>query len=279
MPRAWAAIRPAVVVSAIALCGAPARGADAKPQSVEAAKAQCIAESEAAQKLALDQKLVLARPHFVACATSLCPVAVVRDCADQLAKLDASIATVVPSAHDLDTGRPLAFALRIDGAPSDVPADGRAIAIDPGVHQFEFELRGGQREEYRIAVAEGAKLLRVVASFDMGNAKRAPIPVSAWIIGGAGVAGVAMTAIFGIESLTQWETLHSEPGTEYTQADKAALETKEAITDVSLGVAVLGLGTATALILFRPKVHRSETSLPTLTFGPTSAVATWSLPL
>src|SRR5580658_8288511 len=76
-------------------------------------KETCIAESEIGQQLALDRKYVEARPHFVACAREACPAILVRDCAAQIAKLEASIATIVPVATDLATGRLLDATLAI----------------------------------------------------------------------------------------------------------------------------------------------------------------------
>jgi hypothetical protein len=277
---AWAPRLRFFALSALTLASSAALAQEpAAPGQGQASdsKAECIEQSELGQRLALDRKLVEARSHFVACARALCPVAVVRDCTQQLTKLDDSIATVVASARDTDTGAPLAFSLRVDGARTPVALDGSAMPLDPGVHTFEFLLPSGRAQSYRLTVPEGAKLLRVAASFEMGNAKPGPIPVSAWIAGAAGVAGVIVTAVFGIESLTQWETLHSESPTKYTAADVTALETKEAVADVAFGVGVVGLGTAAALILLRPKRPRAETLVPALKLGPASAAATWRI--
>jgi hypothetical protein len=247
-------------------------------------KEQCISESEAGQGLALDRKFVEARSHFVACARDVCPLTLVRDCTAELARVDASIATVVLSARDVDTDRPIESRVLIDGVRVSAPLDGRALPINPGSHVIRFELKTGAVREERVVIEEGARLKPLVGAFDLGTTKRktgAGLPALAYVFGAVGVVGLGASAFFGVEALTQWNELRSKSPTQYTSSDVTSLKTKQLLADISFGVGIVGLGTAVWLAISRPNVEAGRTlgGLPEVHVGPHGGTATWQLDL
>jgi hypothetical protein len=90
---------------------------------------------------------------------------------------------VVPIALD-DAGAPVAdVELRIDGAPSASPINGRALELDPGVHEFSFSAPGREAHVEKVVVVQGVRnrqlsvVLRATSSGDAPAA--APPPPAA----------------------------------------------------------------------------------------------------
>jgi len=125
--------------------------------SVRAADPQCFTASTEGQQLALDGKLKAAHDKLALCAASSCPKEVAEDCADRLAKVDAELPSIVVTAKDA-SGATLTIArLAIDGADTAVPADGKAIPLDPGGHDVHVEVAGAPPMDKHVEVARGAK--------------------------------------------------------------------------------------------------------------------------
>jgi hypothetical protein len=240
--------RRSVAITAAALTFLSARAAHA------ADKETCIAESTLAQQRALDRKFVEARAHFLACAREVCPVPVVKDCTAQLARVDASIATVVVLAKDAATGRSLPGRVRVDDGEKATSLDGGAVSVDPGTHVFHVEIDSGETRDESVVVEEGARLKAVVATFARPSARveKKPIPAGVFVLGGIGVVALGVTTVVGIEALSQWKDLRSRPPTAYTDSDVSSLKTKRVVADVSLAAGVVALGAAAGWVLFRP---------------------------
>jgi hypothetical protein len=236
-------------------------------------KEQCIEASERGQALSIAHHPVAARPEFVTCARTVCPALILKDCADELATVELSIATVVVSARDTEGHQLPDTRVWLDGAPWADALTGRAVAVDPGEHRFRFEHAGRPPIEQSVIVAEGARLHPVNVVFEAPPHPLAPVPIAAYVLGGVGVVALGLTAYFGVSALTQHNSLLAHPS-QVTQSDIDAVNTKRVLSDVSLGVGLLSLGAATWLILSRPRVGRS-TSVGMRTV-PGGAMGTWS---
>lgn len=164
-------------------------------------KADCVAASENAQKLKDDRKFIKAREQMLVCARDVCPAAVKKDCADQVADLDKRTPSVV--LHVKDKGGQDLVAVKVtgDGAPLTEQLDGRAITLDPGVHTFRFEAAGNEPLEQKIVLAEGERDRNITVSFGKGNDQVVPAakksaPIGAFIVAGIGLVGMGVGAAF-----------------------------------------------------------------------------------
>jgi hypothetical protein len=166
-------------------------------------KADCVSASEKAQQLKDDRKLIKAREQFLVCARDVCPAAVKKDCADQVADLEKRSPTVVIRAKDKAGQDLVAVKVTADGAPLTEQLDGHSIPLDPGVHTFRFETAGADPIEQKVVLAEGEKDRGISANFGGGGAggdvtpvKKKGAPIGAFIVGGIGVVAMGVGAAF-----------------------------------------------------------------------------------
>jgi len=100
----------------------------------------CIAASEKALTLRKAGKLLDARKELSTCAASSCPDVVKVSCQQRLGELNQSLPSIVFDVKDA-SGRDLAnVRLAVDGAPYSDKLGGAAISLDPGDHEFRFEV-------------------------------------------------------------------------------------------------------------------------------------------
>ncbi|MGD0679319.1 MAG: hypothetical protein ABSC94_28320 [Polyangiaceae bacterium] len=102
----------------------------------------CIAASEKAVSLRKAEKLVESRVPLATCAAPACPDLIRASCQQRLIDVNEAIPSIVffakdRAGHDLDEVK-----LTIDGSPYANRLGGVAIALDPGEHEFRFELEG-----------------------------------------------------------------------------------------------------------------------------------------
>jgi hypothetical protein len=107
--------------------------------------------------------------------------------------------TLTLTAQDV-SGRDVVDArVLIDGNPVSEKLDGKAIAVNPGVHVFRFEAQGGASAEERVVVSEGEKARKITVILQTKETSlRAPAreqkssgSAVPWIIMGAGAAVAA----------------------------------------------------------------------------------------
>lgn len=97
------------------------------------------------------------------------------------------------------------------------------------------------------------------------------VPTAAWIFGGVGLVGLASFGIFGISGYAKYNDLKSSCSPNCSTDDTDGVKRSLLIADISLGVAIVGLGVATVLIVASPKGEASasgSTSSGRLTVAP-----------
>jgi hypothetical protein len=214
---------------------------------------QCIAASEAAQKLASEHRLIQARQQFLVCAKDSCPAVIKKDCIEQLEALGKKIPSIVvrakgPAGDDLTAVR-----VSLDGAIVAERLDGSPVEVDPGPHTIRLETAGQPPIEQRLVVAEGEQNRVVdyafVASASSGESPRSSrgghsFPVwPALVAGGVSVASFAIFAGAGISGMGDYNACKDAKasGTPCTDAKIDSIGTTLAIADTFLFV---GIGTA-----------------------------------
>lgn len=132
-------------------------------------KQACLAASEKAQQLRNAGKLTDAREQLVVCGRAECPRVVQQDCTTWMGEILQILPTVIPAAKDRK-GRDLVdVKMAIDGKPAADVLDGKPIAVDPGVHAFHFETKGGAPIDQQVVVRQGEKNRILPVTFPIGD--------------------------------------------------------------------------------------------------------------
>ena len=231
---------------------------------------QCANAADQAQQSRDEGKYRRAREQLLVCARDVCPGPIKRDCLDWLNQLETVAPTVVFAAKD-GTRDIADVKVSVDGVLVTEKLEGRPVQMDLGQHTFKFEYQGQTKEETvvigagqkgrNIAVVFGGTPAPVVPVTPGTEKAREPSLVPALIVGGIGVVGVTMFAIFGLSGKSDVDAIkdsNCKPNCKETDVDSA--RTKLIIADISLGVGVVALGVATYMILTRPKVDASVKS-------------------
>ncbi len=218
------------VVAALALGFSAEARAD--KATTNATTNKCIAANEDAIRFRAEHKFRQAREQAIVCAADTCPGAIREVCRKRVTDLDAAIPTIVFEVRDA-RGRDLdQVRVTMDGEPLVDRLDGTAIAVDPGDHAFAFEAADAPRLERHLLLFEGAKGRREVMTIEPQAAPVAPAPTTTpataerepsphglgtrKIVGlsvaGAGVVGVALGAVFGIETMSAWSSVKTACG-------------------------------------------------------------------
>jgi hypothetical protein len=211
---------PAVLLFA-AVLGGPSL---ARAQDIDA----CIDASEKALSQRKAEKLIDARASLSKCAASTCPDAVSASCRQRLADVIRAIPGIVFVTRDGSGADLAAVKLSIDGAVYADRLDGRVIELDPGEHDFRFEVAGqapvaqrfvlheGERNRREIVVIGGVSTAPAAGQTESPAAVAEPKPSSqtdgggqrtaALVVAGVGVAGLITGGVFGGLSMSAHNT-------------------------------------------------------------------------
>ncbi len=138
----------ALLLAAVGLAG-PAR-ADDKPA--------CAAAYQKAQESIHASHLREARDLMSSCAKASCGPFVQQECVAAYTRLDTyDIPSIVPRATD-ESGAPRTdVQVTMDGEVITSSLDGRAVSVDPGLHEFSFSSNGETiRRKRKLMIAEGS---------------------------------------------------------------------------------------------------------------------------
>jgi hypothetical protein len=143
----------AVLITTAALTFAPSVFAQ------EAVKV-CITANDNGASLRKAGKFIEARKEYSGCAAEVCPGPVKAECQKRVDELNTSIPGVVFDVKDPSGNSVAQVRVSIDGAPLVDHLDGLAVPVNPGSHQFRFEVAGQPPVEKTFLIAEGDKAHR-----------------------------------------------------------------------------------------------------------------------
>ncbi|MEO8799943.1 MAG: hypothetical protein ABI551_18750 [Polyangiaceae bacterium] len=213
-------LRPvgALVALSLLAAAADARAADPGPT-----KQQCVTANESAQSLRQSGKLREARAQLLVCVAKACPGPVREDCAQRLNEVETATPTIVFVAKDAAGNDLTAVRVKMDGASLAPSLDGSALAVEPGEHTFQLAAAGFPDITKKLVLHEGEKNRNESITFGAPVAVApAPVPVTSTpappvrmpddqgstrgngqrvvglIVGGVGLAGVGVGAVFGL---------------------------------------------------------------------------------
>jgi hypothetical protein len=243
------------------------------------AKKTCAAAYESAQRLMRTGSLIEARQKLVLCGGPQCPEAMHPDCLKWLSAVEASTPTLVFQVSATQGAPPQGVLLAVDGGEA-MPLDGRAVSVDPGEHEVTFTASGYRTSALHLVVSEGEKLRReavALAPVDAVEHTAAPgrpgvaasrftLPV---IIASSAAALAAIgVAYFGIKArVDDYDLDRCQPHCTKETVDNVRRE--YLLTNLSLGLAVAGVTTATVLYLVQGRpAHQPATTVVGITAGP-----------
>jgi hypothetical protein len=153
----------------------------------------CFEAAESGQKLRKSAKLKEADDKFQVCAQSTCPGVVTQDCTKWHTEVTALLPTVALSAKGSDGKDLIDVRVALDGDQLTARLDGKAITVNPGVHEFRFEVEGETPIVERVVLNEGEKARRVSVRFGRKYVEEGKsFPVAAVVLGGVGVAALGV---------------------------------------------------------------------------------------
>lgn len=254
----------AVLFAFVAQQGACCKRAFANPKAPTCANAY-----ERAQEFRSAAKLRAAHEMLEVCARQTCGKFMYRECAAWLEELEKELPSVILSVKNAAGVVLEDVEVSVDGVSLDSALLGAALAVDPGVREFRFKAEGYAEVLHRLNILEGQQNLPVKVHLrgraDQAAVRRAhsrrveAVPENhvvagtgasnaRYVIGGVGVLGFVGFAVLG----TLGRTAQRELGAclpDCARADVERVSTLYAAANVSLGVGIVGIGTATVLLL------------------------------
>ena len=238
-------------------------------------KEQCVESHRQAQQAQNEEKLVRARELARACTALSCPGLIVSDCERWLNDIEQRVPSVV-------------FEVRLDGKPNlsaNVMADGKrvedwtrgeSLRLDPGEHQFRFELSALPPIVETLLLAEGMRYRIVSAEFRSDTpptttaatpAKQLPAaspptslapsagraPVMVYPLLGVGALGVGSFTLFGLLGKSKQNNLENTCKPNCTDSELKPMKTSYLVGDISLGAGAASLIAAGILYIGRPE--------------------------
>lgn len=258
-----------------AASGAAKANASSKQNDPIPTKDQCINSHRQAQQAQNEGKLVHARELARTCTSLVCPGLVISDCARWLNDLDQRIPSVV-------------FEVRVDGQPNltaIVVADGKrveewtrgeSLRLDPGEHQFRFELAPHQPIIQNILLAEGMRYRIIAADFKTQVAPTPaappaagatppavtavepppmtrPTPIIVYPLLGLGAAGIVGFSVLGLVGNSKKSDLENTCQPDCTDSAVKPMKTTYLVGDISLGIGAASLIAAGIMYFTRPE--------------------------
>ncbi|MEO7112860.1 MAG: hypothetical protein ABI183_20625 [Polyangiaceae bacterium] len=245
----------------------------------------CTTSYEKAQYLRRDKKLRAARKELLTCSQTTCAAAIVSDCTQWMSEVDKIIPSVVFDVRDTK-GQSIADAkVSMDGEVLQTKLDGTAIQVDPGNHTFHFDLADGTSGDQQMLVLEGEKarvitytITGVAAGTGNGQTTQPPQnppnqPSSggsktlAYVVGGVGVASLAVGIIFGAMGSSQASSDKASGGCAPKCGDDevSSIKTKLIMSDIFIPVGIVGIGAGVVLYLVSGNGHASASATTGLT--------------
>lgn len=237
----------------------------------------CAAASERAQSRRIEGKLVAARAELLTCAKAECPAVVRQDCEAWLKEVDQSLPSIVVGARTADGKDVLEARVLLDGALASDALTGKAVPLDPGVHELRVEHPGDTPVVERVVVREGEKNRLITVVFGapapakrespvperpppppdgVKEANHRPIPAAAYVTAGVGVAALIAAGVFGGLANARYDELEDTCGRTRSCPKDAIddVKTRAVTADIALGVGVVAIAAAAVIFFTRPTV-------------------------
>jgi hypothetical protein len=240
-------------------------------------------------------RLVEAKDLYATCGRTACGTFLARACTEKFTQLDADTPSIIPVVTD-ESGAPRGdVQVKVDGVLVAQRLDGRALRMEPGIHEVSFVADGRTFATQQVMIVQGQRNRTIAVSMRGASSNHAvaakpaapmatapkempkasvpmkevaetpapapePEPVAAssssrgrslvlpLVLGGVGLAGIG-----GFATLTAWgrkdNDLLGECSPNCPQSSVDHIRRLYIAADISLGVGIAALGTATYLFL------------------------------
>jgi hypothetical protein len=236
----------------------------AKARAEDDPMTACIAANDKGLDLRKQGKLMDARRTLTACSIAACGAQISAACQKRIGDINAAMPSIVFSPKDGAGNDVVGVAVTIDGAAEAQPLDGRSLPLDPGAHAFRFEVAGQPPTDRSFVIAEGEKDRRekIVLGPPLAPASASTTgavvtsPAQAhpgstqktvgFVVGGVGIAGIAVGSVFGIMASSKWSSSKSECASPSSCNSYAGAVTDHdtAVTDATISTIALVAGGA-----------------------------------
>jgi hypothetical protein len=238
---------------------------------------QCVESYTEGQRLRNDGHLLEGRAEFWECSKAACPAALRKDCIAWSEEIRAQIPTV-SFRVTLDGKIATEAKVYLDGRLMEKALEGRAIELNPGPHKARFEYGTQPPQEQDFVAAEGERYRILNAEFHSAAVAAAPdatgatgeplpsspptvmerpVPTLTYVFLGLGAAGAVSAAVWGISTSVTESDLEATCSPRCSEGKIDAVKQRAVITDISLGVGVLGFAVAGLTYFLRPEVPSS----------------------
>jgi hypothetical protein len=238
-------------------------------------KAECSAAYEKSQEERSEGRLKNAREAAATCARDACPTFVKGECKQWVQELANDVPSVAIDAKDPKGEATTGVKVTIDGQEYASTLDGKPVELDPGEHDFRFEMEGAKPFEKHLTLEKGARDQALHVEFEALKSDAAPEVVKAdveaappsdmrslrpfaYVAGGVGAAGLIGFAVLGAIGKSKQSDLESSCSPNCSQSDIDSVKSKYLLADISLGVGIVGLGTGVALFLLSQPKENAE---------------------
>ena len=243
-------------------------GASLGSVATAAESATCADSYEKAQEEKAAGHLKAALVRLKSCIDPTCPKFIRDDCLRWMDQVESALPTVVFAARR--DGKDLTdVGISCDGEPLLSSLDGKAVPLDPGSHDFSFNVPGFAPIKRQMLIREGEQNRIIDVEFGIPHESVASPTSTAsadagrpgergtftrylpYGLAGLGALGVAGFALFGIEGNSQKGELEGScsPYCHSSQVD--SVRTKYLLADTCLAVGLVSAGVATYLFLTR----------------------------
>jgi hypothetical protein len=226
---------------------------------------RCIEAFEHAQELRANRELIAARSELEVCAAASCPPLTTKDCTKWRAEVDADVPSIAIEPRRGDAKVTDARVI-VDGKPfTDV---GTAVEVDPGRHHVECQLEGASAKA-DIVVEPREKARVVTCTFDAPPQQRG-LRVAGFVVGGIGIATLAVGAGFEIAGLVARQHLKD---TCYPMCAPASVDSAHrslVVGDVTVAIGLVAVATATTFLVVDLTSHapkKAPAATTSLGFG------------
>lgn len=221
----------------------------------------CIPAYTLAQSLQKDGKVVAAKAQAAICAQASCDPILAKDCTQWLADLEKITPSIVLDVRDEERNELVDVRVTMDGEPFAHRLDGRAVEVDPGMHELTFEAAGFAPLEKGILVREADKGQRIQVTLirSKKGVESRPVPFGVWAFGGAAVVALGVSTVFAIDGISRKDDLEAcRP--RCAPEDVDAMSARFTVADVALGAGLMAGAAAVYLFLTRPTVNANGPS-------------------
>jgi len=208
-----------------------------------------------------------ARTRLLECVNAQCGGDVRRRCATVLQKLDAVTPSIVLRAH-LANGNDVAdVTVRMGGVQLASSLNGMAIPVDPGEHELVFERAGLPPVSQTVTIREGEKFRAIDVQLEPSPPATPPeaaahrsgsfgfdqrLALGGTLIG-VGVVGLASSIWIGTTARSDEKELEEQNCKPYCgEAAVHSIRMRYLLSNISLGVGLVALGSATWVLLSGP---------------------------